>query len=87
MKRILLDKDIYSVSDFRANANALIKHVKQTKRPLVLTQHGKSTAVVIDVGEYENLLQEIDLLADIRKARIEIENGKGIPHDRAYKKK
>ena len=69
MKRIILDKDILSVSDFRANANSLLKQIKKTKRALVLTQHGKSSAVVLDVSEYEHLLEEIELLRDIKTAR------------------
>ncbi|MBN2534756.1 MAG: type II toxin-antitoxin system Phd/YefM family antitoxin [Spirochaetales bacterium] len=84
MNRIILDEDIHSVSDFRANANNLLKQVKKTKRPIVLTQHGKSYAVVLDVSEYEYLLEEIELLRDIRNARKEIQEGKGIPHDNVY---
>ena len=81
MERILLDKDVHSVSDFRTNANNLLKQVKQTKRPLLLTQHGKSSVVVLDVSEFEKLLEENELLRDIRNAQQEIEDGNGIPHD------
>ena len=65
MKRISLDKDIKPLSEFRANASALIQQVKKTKRPLVITHHGRSVAVVIDVKEYEELLDKLEVLQDI----------------------
>lgn len=54
------------------------------KRPLVLTQHGKSTAILLDVGEYENLLDQVELAEDIRKARMELQDGKGISSQDAH---
>lgn len=80
MKRIVLDQDIHSVSDFRAHANSYMKQIKQTGRPLVLTQNGKSSAVVLDVTEYENLLEELELAGEVRQARNEIRNGEIIDH-------
>ena len=51
MININLDSDIKPLSEFRANAAIFVKHVKETKRPLVLTQRGKSAAVLLDVSE------------------------------------
>ena len=85
MRRIILDEDIHSVSDFRTNANNLLKQVKKTKRPIVLTQHGKSYVVVLGVSEYENLMEEFELLQDIKQAKMEINEGKGIPHENIEK--
>jgi PHD/YefM family antitoxin component YafN of YafNO toxin-antitoxin module len=48
---------------------------------LVLTQHGKSAAVVLDVDEYEALIEQVELIHDIRDARAELARGGGIPHD------
>ena len=59
MHRIHLDQDIQSVSEFRAHTTSYINQVKETKRPLVLTQHGKSSAVLLDVVEYEKLIEKM----------------------------
>ena len=85
MHRIQLDRDIQSVTEFRAHAKNYINQVKQTKRPLVLTQHGKSSAVLLDVTEYEKLLDKLELIQDIRTAQKDISEGKGIEHDYALK--
>ncbi|MCK5580993.1 MAG: type II toxin-antitoxin system Phd/YefM family antitoxin [Candidatus Omnitrophica bacterium] len=85
MYRINLVKDIHSLSEFRAHATSFIKQLRKNKRPLVITQHGKTSAIILDVSEYENLLEQIDLVEDIRTARKEIKNEKGISHDSAQK--
>ncbi|TVQ00240.1 MAG: type II toxin-antitoxin system Phd/YefM family antitoxin [Balneolaceae bacterium] len=41
----------------------LIKSLlNQTYRPLVITHHGKSCAVLIDVEDYQKLLDKVQLL-------------------------
>jgi prevent-host-death family protein len=74
MERIELDKDVKPISEFRANATNLIEQVNKTKRPLVITQHGKSSAVLLDVKEYEALLDKIELLSDLAEAEEDIKN-------------
>lgn len=81
MKRIHLDKDIQPLSAFRANAAAIIENLKKNRRPVVITQHGKGSAVLLDVNDYEHLIETIEILQDIQQAREEIAAGKGIPHE------
>lgn len=81
MERIKLDTDIQPLSEFRANAASMIEKVKKEHRPLVITQHGKSSAVMLDVADYEKLIETIELLQEINQARTEFENKKGTPHE------
>jgi prevent-host-death family protein len=78
-----LDTDIKPVSEFRANAAGLIEQVKSSGRPLVLTQRGHSAAVVLDVSEYEQMIDEIDVLRDIHTAVQQIEAGRGVSNREA----
>jgi len=82
-RHIKLDRDIRPVSEFRANAAELIEHVKSSGRPLVLTQRGHSAAIVLDVVEYERMVEEIELLSDVRTAVAQIESGHGISNREA----
>ena len=86
MLRPLLDQDIRSLSEFRTNTATLIDQVRKTKRPLVLTQHGRSTAVVLDVSEYERLLEKLELLQDIQISQDQLSKGQGIDNETARKK-
>lgn len=56
MNRLDLVSDIRPLSEFRANTAALVTQVRKTGRPLVLTQHGKSAVVLLDVQLYQSML-------------------------------
>jgi len=75
MKRINIEKDIKPLTEFRANVAAFVQKVRKTKRPLVITQHGRSSAVLLDVEEYESLLEKIEILQDIQLSENQISEG------------
>ena len=81
MSTIRPSTDVLPVTEFRANASALLAQIRISKRPVVLTQHGRSAAVLMDVGVYEAMLDEIALLREVRTAEEQIARGEGIPHD------
>lgn len=86
MSRFRPSQDIRPVTEFRANAAAMLAHVQSTGRPVVLTQHGRSAAVLLDVTAYELLVDELALLRDVKTAEAQIARGKGVPHATAAKK-
>jgi antitoxin YefM len=83
MQRINPSEDIQALSDFRAGVSSYIQHVNQTKRPLIITQHGKGVAVLSDVGEFENMQARLELLEEIYKAEAQINEGRGMSHKEA----
>ena len=83
MPKVKPSEDIQPLSTFRANAASFVQQVRETKRPLVLTQHGRSAAVVLDVEEYEALVEQVELLRDVRTAEYELDSGQGIDSDAA----
>ncbi len=85
MKRMNISEDIRSLSEFRANAAALIEQVRKTKRPMVLTQNGKSSVVVLDVDEYESLLDKLELLQEVELAENQLQTGMRIDNEEAQK--
>ena len=78
MHRLQLSEDIRPLSEFRANVASFIQQVRRTNRPLVITHHGKSTAVLMNVSEYEALLERLDLLGEIREAEKQLAAGQGV---------
>ena len=85
MRRLVLNQDVRPLSEFRANASAFVQQVRETKRPLVITQNGRSAAVLLDVTEYEELLAKLDLLQDIQEAEAQLAEGHGLSHRAARK--
>ena len=86
MQRVLLDQDVKPISEFRANAASLVQQVQRTRRPLVITQQGRSAAVLLAISEYEKLLLKLELLQDINTGEDQISSGQAITHSDARKK-
>src|SRR5262249_51510649 len=80
-----LEEDIRPLSEFRADAAAMIQKIRETGRALVLTQRGHSSAVVLAIREYQQLLDELELLRDLQTAARQIEDGLGVPQEEARK--
>ena len=83
MVKLKPSEDIVPLSEFRANMAATLGQLRDTGRPVVLTEHGRSAAVLLGISEYEALLDEVDLLRDIRTAEEQLAAGGGVPHTRA----
>ena len=86
MVRIQLDKDIQPLSEFRSKIAFYFDKVKKTKRPLIITQNGKSAAILLDVSEYEAMIDRIEVLEDIKLAEVQINNGLEISHQDVKKR-
>ena len=83
MQRLRVDQDIRPMSEFRTGIASFLKQVHDTKRPLVITQHGKGVAVLLDVAEYEAMQEKIELLQDIQVSIEQVNSGAGVEHDEA----
>ena len=51
-----ITKDIQPMTTFRNHSGEIMRHLKETKRPVVLTVNGKAAAVVQDAEAYQRLL-------------------------------
>ena len=83
MQRLKRYQDIRPMSEFRTGIASFLKQVHDTKRPLIITQHGKGVAVLLDVNEYEVMQEKIELLQDIQTSISQLENGGGIESNEA----
>jgi len=58
--------DIQSLTTFRRSSGDFMKHLKKSKRPIVLTVNGKAAAIVQDAEAYQRLL-DIAARADAKE--------------------
>lgn len=86
MHKIQLDQDIQPMSEFRSKISFYLNQVKETKRPLVITQNGKSSAILLDVSEYQQMVDKIEVLEDIKLAESQISQGLAVSHQEVKKK-
>ena len=83
MTRVRLSEDLTSISDFRVHAAEIMARVKKTRRPVILTQRGRSTAVLENVREYERRAERLDWLEAILEGLRAAERGQVVSHTKA----
>jgi len=80
MQKLKIDQDIRSLSEVRNGMANFIKQVHDTKRPVIITQHGKGVAVLLGANEFESMQEKIELLSDIQTSLNQLQKGAGIRH-------
>ena len=63
---------IIPVSDLRQDAALVLKNVNKSKKPLVITQRGRATAVLMSLDAYERSEAERELLLLLARGEKEI---------------
>jgi prevent-host-death family protein len=86
MPKLKPSRDIQPVTEFRANAAQFIEQVQETGEPVILTQHGRSAAVLLNVEAYESMIDELALLRDVRTAEKQVAAGMSRTHAAVAKK-
>ena len=81
MNRPLLDKDVHPLSEFRAKAAQLIEEAQTGGRPLVITQNGKATAVLLSASAWEDLMQDLALIRARAEAEEDLKHGRTLSRE------
>jgi prevent-host-death family protein len=68
---------IVPVTDLRQDAAAVLKRLRTSAEPLVITQRGRAAAVLISLEAYERSRQERELLRQLARGEKEIGAGGG----------
>ena len=79
-----ISQDIYSLTAFKRNTGGLMKRMKKTRRPLVLTVKGRAAAVVMDPIAYQRLAERQDAVEGIRRGLAQVDQGLGQPFDEVF---
>ena len=69
--------EIIPISDLRQDASAVLKRVKASREPLVITQRGRAAAVMLSIEEYDRAENERQILRLLARGDREIAKGEG----------
>lgn len=70
--------EIIPISDLRQGAADVLRKVRDSDEPLVITQRGRAAAVMLSVDAYEQAEKERDLLLLLAHGDKEMAAGDGI---------
>lgn len=76
---------IEPVTTLKTKSAELIKRAKETGQPIVITQNGKATAVLVDVESFERQREALLLLRYLAVGEDEIAKGRGVRHRKALR--
>ena len=72
---------IVPITDLRQDAAAVLKQLQESEEPLVITQRGRATAVLLSVDAYERSQHERSILRTLARGEKEIAKGHGYSLD------
>jgi prevent-host-death family protein len=82
IRRCRPSEDVVPFSECRNNLSMYITRVRETHRPVLITQNGRAASYLVDAKSLDELLDRIELSRDIEISRREFAEGKGIPQER-----
>src|SRR5947209_11594550 len=72
-----IPQNTQTLSSFKRNASKLLKDMKKTRRPIVLTDKGKTVAVVLHPSVYRSIEHHLETRAAIRRGLSQARKGIG----------
>ena len=75
-----LTKNLKPISYLKAHTTEIVKHVENSRSPVVITQNGEAKAVIIDITSYQKTINAISLAKLLSFGEADIKNGKTITH-------
>lgn len=85
MPTIRLSEDVKPISDLKSRASAIVNHVRESHRPLLLTRRGQGVAVLLDVEEYERLVERAEFVEAIAEGMEAAARGEIADHEEAQR--
>ena len=73
-----LKEDVVPYTEFRASLSSFMAQTRRTHRPILVTQKGKSAAVLLDAADFDDLREQLAIAEDIRSAEAELDRGEAL---------
>lgn len=74
------------VTSLKRQATKILADLHSSKEPVLITEHGKPSAYLVDVAHYEFMQNRLAILEGIARGERAIANGNVISHEEAKDK-
>lgn len=74
------------VTTLKRQATAVLKELRENKEPVLITEHGKPSAYLVDVNHFEHLQRRLKLLEGLARGEKAIIEDRVVSHDEARKR-
>ena len=83
---INLVEDIRSISYVKSHTADVMKQVSEKNNPMIITQNGEAKAVLMDVKQYQNIIDSINLLKILSIGENDIKSKRFYTNEELHKK-
>jgi len=83
---INLTEDIKPISYVKTHTAQIMKQLGEKNNPVVITQNGEAKAVIMDVKQYQKIIDTINLLKILSIGENDIKNNRIYTQDQLNKK-
>ncbi len=74
------------VTSLKRQATKILADLHDTKEPVLITEHGKPSAYLVDVDDYEFMQNRLAILEGIARGERALVDGKVVSHNEAKEK-
>ena len=75
-----LETAIRPISQVKSQAAEMLRHVNETRNPIIITQRGEAKGVLVDPRSYQEMVDALGILKLISQSERAIERGELTPH-------
>lgn len=83
---IKFSEDVIPLADLKVNPGRIVRRVKETGRPVLLTSRGRGVAVVQDLNTYERNQEELAFVKAVAQGLMDIKEGNTVSLSEAKKR-
>lgn len=76
MKPIQLSEDIVPLAQFKARASEVLRRLRTAQRPIVITQNGRPSAVLITPEQFDEFNEQERFLQAVREGLSDADAGR-----------
>lgn len=74
------------VTDIKRHATEIIAELRRTHESVVITEHGRSAAVLVDIETFDRLNRRLALLEGIARGERAFADGRTVAHKEAKRR-
>ncbi|HOT24421.1 MAG TPA: type II toxin-antitoxin system Phd/YefM family antitoxin [Thermoleophilia bacterium] len=78
---VRFSEDVVPLGELKVNPGKVVRQVDETRRPVLLTSHGRGVAVVQALSEYEAAQDERAFMRAVVAGLADVEQGRVMPLD------
>ncbi len=76
MKPLRVSEDILPLGEFKTHASKALRRIRESQRPIVITQNGKPAGVLLSPEEFDRLTERERFVAAVRDGLTDVEEGR-----------